>query len=403
MQRLWVLETVDWKPNPISPDHRICKRHFIATTHQDTTGRIIVRLPFKDNPAALEASFDIARRRFLAIERRLLHLPDIYSQYVSFMEEYERLGHMSVVKAPKSDEPHYYIPHHCVLIHTSTSTKLRVVFDASCQTTTQTSLNDLLLVGPTIQTELYRLLLRFRLYRYAITADVTKIYRQVSLIKNYREFHYILWRASANVDLLTYQLNTVTYGTASAPYLAVRSLHYLADKHVAEFPIGAAAVKSSFYVDDFLCGADDTDALHRLKEEVIEILRRGQFPLSKWCSNHPDFMDGQTMKELSITDDFTSSALGVTWNQRNDTLLFSFTPKQVHKSITKRTILSIASSLFDPLGVLSPLVITSEIIMQELWLLKLDWDESVPQHIHQAWNCCLASLTSYTYYTCTPI
>ncbi|XP_039968339.1 uncharacterized protein LOC120780121 isoform X2 [Bactrocera tryoni] len=324
MQRLWELETVDCKPNPISSDHRICERHFIATTHQDTTGRIIVRLPFKDNPAALGASYDIARRRFLAIERRLSHSPDTYSQYVSFMEEYERLGHMSVVKAPKLDEPHYYIPHHCVLKPTSASTKLRVVFDASCQTTTQTSLNDLLLVGPTIQTELYMLLLRFRLYRYAITADVTKMYRQVSLNKNDRKFHYILWRASADADLLTYQLNTVTYGTASAPYLAVRSLHYLADKHMAEFPIGAAAVKTSFYVDDFLCGADDTDALHTLKKEVIEILRRGQFPLSKWHSNHPDFMEGQNMKELCVTDDFTSSALGVTWNQRNDTLLFSF-------------------------------------------------------------------------------
>ncbi|XP_049301860.1 uncharacterized protein LOC125775373 isoform X1 [Bactrocera dorsalis] len=394
MQRLWELETVDWKPNPISPDHRICERHFIATTQQDTTGRIIVRLPFKDNPAALGASFDIARCRFLANERRLSQSPVTYFQYVSFMEEYERLGHMSAVEAPKLDEPHYYIPHHCVLKPTSASTKLRVVFDASCQTTTQTSLNDLLLVGPTIQTELYMLVLRFRLYRYAITADVTKMYRQVSLNKNDRKFHYILWRAFADADLLTYQLNTVTYGTASAPYLAVRSLHYLADKHMAEFPIGAAAVKTSFDVDDFLCGADDTDALHKLKEEVIEILRRGQFPLSKWHSNHSDFMEIQTMKELSITDDFTSSALGVTWNKRNNTFLFSFTPKQVHKSVTKRTILSIASLLFDPLGVLSPLVITSKIIMQELWLLKLDWDESVPQHIHQAWNCCLASLNS---------
>ncbi|XP_050339495.1 uncharacterized protein LOC126765860 [Bactrocera neohumeralis] len=174
MQRLWELETVDWKANPISPDHRICGRYFIATTHQDTTGRLIMRLTFKDNAAALGISF--ARCRFLAIERRLSHSPDTYCQYVSFMEEYERLGHMSVVKAPKLDEPHYYIPHHCVLKLTSASTKLRVVFDASCQPA-QTLLNDLLLVGPTIQTELYMLLLRFRLYRICITEDVTKIYR----------------------------------------------------------------------------------------------------------------------------------------------------------------------------------------------------------------------------------
>ena len=142
----------DWPPKPIQPDHLICKRHFIAITHQDTTGRIIVRLPFKDNPAALGEPFDIARRRFLPIERRFFHSPDTYSQYVSFIEEYERVGHMSVVKTPNLDEPHYYIPH-----------------------------------------------------------------QQVSLNKNLRKFHYILWRAFPDADLLTYQLNNVTYGTTSAP------------------------------------------------------------------------------------------------------------------------------------------------------------------------------------------
>ncbi|EDV99496.1 GH23755 [Drosophila grimshawi] len=114
------------------------------------------------------------------------------NMYCQFMEEYERLEQMSLVTEPNLSEPHYYIPHHCVLKPSSESTKLRVVFDASCRTSNQTSLNDHLLVGPTLQDDLYLLLLRFRLHCYAITADITKMYRQVNVDLNDRKYHYIL-------------------------------------------------------------------------------------------------------------------------------------------------------------------------------------------------------------------
>ncbi|XP_036340922.1 uncharacterized protein LOC118750310 [Rhagoletis pomonella] len=115
IQHLWDLETITTAVKPVHPEHSICEDHFLATTHQDETRRIIVSLPFKDNPTCLGNSFEIARRRFISIERRLLKSPDIRSQYISFMAEYENLGHMSVVANQNLDEPHFYIPHHCVL------------------------------------------------------------------------------------------------------------------------------------------------------------------------------------------------------------------------------------------------------------------------------------------------
>ncbi|KAH8384178.1 hypothetical protein KR200_007156, partial [Drosophila serrata] len=86
--------------------------------------------------------------------RRLL------TMYLEFMEEYLALGHMSPTDNKIPSTPHYVIPHQCVLRPQSTSTKLRVVFDASCKTSTQVALNDILMVGPTIQEELYSTLLR---------------------------------------------------------------------------------------------------------------------------------------------------------------------------------------------------------------------------------------------------
>ncbi|XP_064542093.1 uncharacterized protein LOC135431090 [Drosophila montana] len=218
------------------------------------------------------------------------------------------------------------------------------------------------------------------------------MYRQVLVSPVDRKFQYIFWRASPDADLQTFELNTVTYGTASAPYLAVRSLQYLADLHVNEFPIGASIVKSSFYVDDLLCGANELIELQNIKHEVTEILRRGHFPLVKWHSNHPAVRNDESVKDLNLDENAVTSALGVAWDQRRDVLLFEFKPKKLYSTVTKRTILSTASSLFDPLGLLAPIIIVSKIIIQELWLLKLAWDESVPQSLLQAWRNCVTSL-----------
>ncbi|KAL7724978.1 hypothetical protein ACLKA6_013617 [Drosophila palustris] len=192
--------------------------------------------------------------------------------------------------------------------------------------------------------------------------------------------------------LRTYELNTVTYGTATAPYLAIRSMTHLADLHMKTKGIGAQAIKSSFYVDDFLCGHNTAEGLRQLKEEVTEILGKGKFQLAKWHSNHPDFVDDNTIKDLNLMDDSVTSALGLTWNQREDVLLFAFRPKRSFNEVTKRTILSLASSLFDPLGLVAPVIVTAKIILQELWILKLHWDESVPQALCQAWKSFAASL-----------
>ncbi|XP_017490985.1 PREDICTED: uncharacterized protein LOC108379170 [Rhagoletis zephyria] len=164
----------------------ICERLCINTVSSKPSGRIVVRLPFKDDPSYLGASYNTALRRFIAQEGRLTKSPQLRSQYVEFMNEYEGLGHMSAVENPNLRNPHYYIPLHCVLKPTSTTTKLRVVFDASCRTTTQKSLNELEMVGPTIQCDL--ILLRFRLYRFVLTADIVKMYRQVLMHEEDRKF-----------------------------------------------------------------------------------------------------------------------------------------------------------------------------------------------------------------------
>jgi hypothetical protein len=143
---------------------------------------------------------------------------------------------------PNSEFPSYLMPHHTVLRPDSLTTKLRVVFDASAKSSTGLSLNSDLKVGATVPQELFHIMLRFRKHQHAFTADITKMYRQVLIIKDQHHLQQILWRDNPNTDIQAYSLKTVTYGTASALFLATRVLTQLANDEQATFPLAAVIV-----------------------------------------------------------------------------------------------------------------------------------------------------------------
>jgi len=160
------------------------------------------------------------------------------------------------------------------------------VFDASAKTTSAQSLNDILMVGPTIQRELLLSLVRFRLNRFALTADISKMYRQVSFAEVDRNYQLIVWRENPSDELQIFRLNTVTYGTSSAPFLAIRCLQELGVRNRDKHEIGSYIICNDFYVDDMLTGADDIDTLNVMCNQVLEKFSGGGFQLSKWFSNH---------------------------------------------------------------------------------------------------------------------
>ena len=143
----------------------------------------------------------------------------------------------------------YYLPHHAVVKTSSLTTKTRVVFDGSCKSSTGVSLNDTLMIGLTIQDDIFSTFTRFRTFIYALTADIEQMYRQIQLCEDHRIFQKIFWRETPDELLKTYTLNTVTFGTSAAPYLAIRTLQQLAEDEQENYPKAAAIVKRDFYVD----------------------------------------------------------------------------------------------------------------------------------------------------------
>lgn len=152
-------------------------------------------------------------------------MPNYKKLYIEFIQEYEALGHMTPVALKDVPDilskPHYILPHHGVYREDSVTTKLRVVFDASASTSNNKSLNNIQHIGPPLQNDILSILLRFRQYKYVVCADIQKMYRQILIQPDQRNLQLILWRENRDLPLRLYILNTVTYGTASAPFLSL--------------------------------------------------------------------------------------------------------------------------------------------------------------------------------------
>ena len=284
------MEQITPKSKFLTEEEKECERIFLENISRDACGRFITKIPFKPNVSELGGSYKAAERRLLSLERKLnKEDPSTRAAYNEFMDEYLSLGHMTEVNESDMKNIKYYSPHQHVLRPESTSTKLRVVFDCSSKTDSGLSLNDVMMKGPVIQDDLLSIVLRFRCCKYAITADVTKMYRQAWVTDNDTNYQSILWRSSPEEKLKVYRLRTITYGTTSAPYLATRCLKKLGEDCAAEYPIGSKKI-SDFYMDDLISGSNDEDDLMDIYSQVSAVLGSAKFNLRKWFSNSDRFL-----------------------------------------------------------------------------------------------------------------
>ena len=183
------------------------------------------------------------------------------------MKEYQELGNMKAVNGEltQDNQVRYYLPHHAVLRPDSTTTKLRVVFDASAIPTSSKSLNDILY--SLISHSFY-----VSDHSFVLTAEVEKLYRQVWVYPDHQNLQCILWRDDPEERPTTFQLNTVMYGTAAAPFLANRCLKEVAENIRDSDLLAAQVIADNFYVDDMITGADTIEEALKLRAKVSSAL-----------------------------------------------------------------------------------------------------------------------------------
>ncbi|XP_055590945.1 uncharacterized protein LOC129743026 [Uranotaenia lowii] len=403
LTRFWICEELEPLQN-YSPNESRCEEQFVRTVRRGSDGRYTVSLP-KDEDVfpSIGDSRDIAYRRLQSLERRLAREPEMRQQYTQFLADYLKLGHMRKIdETLDAGRVRCYLPHHPVIKESSTTTKLRVVFDASCSTSSGKSLNDILLAGPVIQDDLRSTILRSRTKQFMIVADVEKMFRQIHISDADKPLQSILWREDPTEEVKTYELTTVTYGTKPAPFLATRVLKQLAMDEELRFPKAAKVLIEDVYMDDVLTGTDDELEGVLLSRELRRITECGGFNLRKFASNSrqvledlPDeYLALTAGEEIDLDPDPSVKTLGLVWQPRTDTFRFQFIIKSigVKEPQTKRKVLSVIATLFDPLGLIGAVITTAKIMMQQLWCIedengkKLDWDLPIPRSIDETWR-----------------
>ncbi|XP_058456619.1 uncharacterized protein LOC131434016 [Malaya genurostris] len=323
VKRFWEVENDHHKT--YSAEEQLCETHFATTHIRNAEGRYMVRLPVRQEILSLIGdTWATAAQRLTAVKKRLRADVDLRNSYVQFMEEYRKLGHMEV--QTRVAVPQFFLPHHAISRPDSSTTKTRIVFDGSCKSSNHFSLNNVLLTGPTVQLTLLATVLNFRVHRNVMTADIEKMYRQI-LVHPEDRLQQILWRQNESEVIKPYHLNTATYGTSCAPFLATRTLNQLANDG-DDFPLAAPVVKRDFYVDDLLTGSDNLEILIKTGQQLIELLNKGGSSLRKWSSNHPALLEHiperfrETLSAVELDQSPAIKTLRLLWFPEED--LFGF-------------------------------------------------------------------------------
>ena len=233
--------------------------------------------------------------------------------------------------------------------------------------------------GPNLIPDLIQVLLRFRRWKFGLTADITKAFLQIKVRKEDQNVNRFLWNVDNQVRIMRF--DRVIFGNACRPFLLNATLRF----HLGKFGDSKTMqeLRENLYVDDWLTGADSEEELMEMMTEAKETLDLGGFPFTKWTSNSLRVTEA-TGKTFHLSTESTSpKVLGVLWDTKSDCFCFDTLKVSTDVLRTKRKLLSIIARIFDPLGLLTPYTITLKILFQEVWKAGHDWDQTLPKTVQE--------------------
>lgn len=380
-------------------DKKYCEKLFLEKHKRMPDGRYVIPIPWLQNAPALGPTYNAATKFYLAQEEKRQRNPELMKLSNEFWSEYKNLNHMLPIPAELQKQESsnvHYLNWMSVMRSTAVTTKVRNVVMANLKTSTGVSLNDIILPGEPLQTEIFNILTSLRQYKYTYSGDVEKMFRQFLIEEKDRGMFRVLWRPSKDEPIGEYWLTTVTYGTDCAPWQALRGLHQIA-KDNAPDERTAKIICTRTYMDDCITGGDEVEECREQIEKISDTLAAGKLTLTKWSANDSavlaDIEDEKKLSSYLSKDESTSShkLLGILYDADSDTYSFDIKdPKNV--KWTKRGLLSVVASMYDPTGMLLPVIMHLRIMMQRLWLDKYDWDDKLDEKTQQTFEKAIATL-----------
>ena len=423
IKKLFDLESIGILPEEKSCYNRseqlaIDKFHMSATYNEEKE-QWSVGLPWAGDKC-LPRYEDLALRRLYKLEQRFKKNPEFEEKYRKAMEDYIEAGYAEEVPDDeiRSDkEGTSYQPHHAVIKDDRETTKVRHVFDGSCNEEGEESINDKLLPGPAKQPLLVDILIRFRIHQIALNSDIRKMYLNIAVNQEDRDSLRFLWRRKGEKKIRHFRHTVLPFGIRSSPFLAISTVH----EHLKRKPpvngLVAEVLINDMYMDDLLTGVESKTEAEELYKECKHTMKSASMEMVKWKSNHEEVTNcfeegdrdksgikvGEAQVESQVKVEFTESddivekcfkespkhkVLGIHWLTEEDEFTFTvdkIIEKARNTRVTKRNVFSLASQLYDPLGMVSPYIVKIKMLMTKLWEAGYEWDEEVSKELSQIW------------------
>ena len=359
--------------------------------HKNTEGNWEAPLPFKTDTVILPDNKGHCLRRLLSLKRRLLNDNKLRDDYLAFMKKTLDNGHASRVPVDQlttEKGKSWFLPHFHVY-HPRKPDQIRVVFDCSTVYENE-SLNKHLLQGPDQLNSLIGVLTRFRKEAVALTCDIEQMFHSFYVNPSDRDYLHFLWFANNDLTgpIVELRMNVHLFGAANF------CLHQTAQAHRQEFGDKATDfLLRDFYVDDGLKSVSTTEQALQLIKCTQAMCAKDNLRLHKFASNSKDVLEAlpandraKDLKDLDLRRDTmpVQRSLGTYWCIESDT--FGFRIQLRDKPATRCGILSTISSVYDPLGAVSPIILVGKQILQALCRQNVSWDDPIPEDILPLWE-----------------
>lgn len=373
---------------------------FVEKNTEMIEGHYHVPLPFRNQNLMLPNNRPQAVNRLKYLERRLKRDEKFWKDYKGFIDDLISKGYAKQSTTTPKEGKCWYIPHHGVY-HPNKPGKIRVVFDCSAEYQGK-SINRELMSGPDLTNQIVGVLLRFREELVAFMGDVEAMFYQVKIPPEQRSYLRFLWWKGSNLEaeILDHEMSAHLQGGTSSPSCSNYAMKRTATENEVKYgPEAANTLRKNFYVDDLLKSCCNVAAAIKLIQNVIKMCADGGFNLTKFTSNSMEVLmslpeekrrKGVKNEDLLSGDIPEDKALGIHWNIEEDALMFKI--KSVQKPGTRRGLLSILSSIYDPLGIASPFILEGRRIIQTLCGENFKWDDKIPEDIYHHWNQWLTKL-----------
>jgi len=350
---------------------------------QYTNDRYSVKLPWKsDTLSQVKSHPEIVYSVMMSVHKRL-HEENLVDQYEELFNEYERLGYIEQFECTPTEARNFiWLPHHCVKKFNSQNelVKIRPVFNASFKVANEASLNTASYVGLNLLNNIVELIIKFRLHRYTLIADIKNAFLNIELSEvDDRNRLCFMWKQGNKT--VYYKFCVLPWGLASAPFVLNYVLKYHFEKHI-DNPL-TASIKDSFYVDNLITSVPDAEKAINLFHHSRELLKKGGFFIRDFNSNLEKVREEAKALDIASSKGQKEMTLGYEYDTKLDTLsLADF--KLEAKRYTKRTVLSMFASIFDPMGYYAPVLIKGKLFIRKLWTLELSWDQPLkPELVHE--------------------